>query len=201
VSPLEALLRHALNDLARLGVRGAIIGGLAVSVRTDFRFTKDVDFAVAVADDHEAERVVGGLLGQGYQLLSMLEQTATGRFATARLIVPVEAAQGAVLDLLFASTGIEPEIVRTADQVEVFSGLVAPVATFGHLIALKVLSRNDDTRPQDVIDLRNLMVEAAPDDLRLAEESLALISARGYDRGKNLRAEYEQLLARFRPTS
>lgn len=43
------------------------------------------------------------------------------------------------------------------------------------------------------------MIEAAPDDLHLAEESLALITKRGYDRGKDLRAEYEQLRARFRP--
>jgi hypothetical protein len=67
-------------------------------------------------------------------------------------------------------------------------------------IALKVLSRNDDTRPQDIIDLRNLMVEATPDDLRVAEASLALITERGYHRDKDLRAEYDQLLARFRPT-
>ena len=131
MSPLEAVLRRALNDLSRVGARGAVIGGLAVSARTEFRFTKDVDFALAVADDREAERVVGAFLGYGYQLLSLLEQTATGRFATSRLIVPGESAQGVVVDLLFASTGIESELVQAADAVELFPGLEAPVRPSG----------------------------------------------------------------------
>jgi hypothetical protein len=199
VSPLEAVLRSALSGLARASVKGAVIGGQAVSARTEFRFTKDVDFALAVADDREAEQIVSSFLRSGYQLLSMLEQTATGRFATARLIPPGGAASGAVLDLLFASTGIEPEIVAAADSVELYPGLRAPVATIGHLIALKVLSRNDDTRPQDIIDLRALIVEATEADLAMARDGLALITERGYDRGKSLQTDLDALLARFRP--
>jgi hypothetical protein len=201
VSPLEVVIRRALSDLARAGVRGAVIGGHAVSARTEFRFTRDVDFALAVADDREAERVVGFFLGSGYSLLSMLEQTATYRLATARLLPPGESAAGAVLDLLFASCGIETEVVAAADTVELFRDLRAPVAQVGHLIALKVLSRDDDTRPQDIIDLRALIVEATPDDLEMARAALGLIAERGYDRGKDLQADYEALLARFRPSS
>ena len=69
------------------------------------------------------------------------------------------------------------------------------------MIALKVLSRNDDTRPQDIIDLRNLILEATPDDLEAARVALALITERGYDRGKNLQSELDGLLVRFRPSS
>jgi predicted nucleotidyltransferase len=201
VSPLEEVLRRALTDLSRIGVKGAVIGGQAVSARTEFRFTKDVDFALAVADDREAERIVSALLSAGYQMLSLLEQTATGRFATARMIVPGTTAQGVVLDLLFASCGIEPELVAASDLVEVFPKLMVPVATIGHLIALKVLSRNDDTRPQDIIDLRNLILEATPSDLETARAALALITERGYDRGKSLQADLDGLLGRFRPTA
>ncbi|MCC7371793.1 MAG: nucleotidyl transferase AbiEii/AbiGii toxin family protein [Chloroflexi bacterium] len=75
-----------------------------------------------------------------------------------------------------------------------------PVASIGHLIALKVLSRNDDTRPQDIIDLHSLLTEATAADLAVAEEALTLITERGYHRDKDLRAEYEQVRARFRPT-
>src|SRR5207248_3128019 len=136
VSPLETLLRRALSDLARARVNSAVIGGQAVSTRTEFRFTKDVDFALAVADDREAEQIVSSFLHSGYQLLSILDQTATGRFATVRLIAPGGAASGAVLDLLFASSGIEAEVVAAADQIELYRGVWAPVATIGHLIAL-----------------------------------------------------------------
>jgi hypothetical protein len=76
----------------------------------------------------------------------------------------------ALADLLFASCGIEPEVVAAADAIELFQGLSVPVATIGHLIALKVLSRDDDTRPQDIVDLRALIVEATAADLAMARD-------------------------------
>ena len=62
-SPLELALRKAVADLDALKVRWALIGGLAISVRSVPRFTKDLDFAVAVANDSEAEDVVHRLRG------------------------------------------------------------------------------------------------------------------------------------------
>jgi hypothetical protein len=136
----------------------------------------------------------------GYQIVTLIEQTATGRLATARLSLTGGDSDDAVVDLLFASCGIEPEVVAAAGSLELFPGLVMPVATIGHLIALKVLSRDDDTRPQDIIDLRALIVEATEADLAMAREGLTLIAERGYDRGKSLQTDLDGLLARFRPT-
>jgi len=48
---LEAALRHIVSDLDALGVRWAIVGGLAVSARAEPRTTRDVDVAVAVTCD------------------------------------------------------------------------------------------------------------------------------------------------------
>ena len=62
-----------------------------------------------------------------------------------------------------------------------------------------MLSRDDDTRPQDIIDLRALIVEATPEDLETARASLDLMTERGYNRDKDLQADFEALLARFRP--
>lgn len=152
-----------------------------------------------VASDAEAERLVFEVARDGYQLVTLIEQTGTGRLATARLALSGGEPDDAVVDLLFASCGIEPEVVAAAEPAEVFSGLIAPVATIGHLIALKVLSRNDDTRPQDIIDLRALIVEATEADLAMARDGLALIAERGYDRGKSLQTDFDALLARFRP--
>jgi hypothetical protein len=173
---------------------------LAVSVRTVPRFTKDGDIAVSVASDSEAERLVFDVARDGFRIVTLIEQTATGRLATARLAL-TGGDDDAVVDLLFASCGIEPEVVAAADPTELFPGVIAPVAQIGHLIALKVLSRNDDTRPQDIIDLRALIVEATDADLDLARASLDLIAERGFDRGKDLQAEYASVLARFRPTA
>jgi hypothetical protein len=57
-TPVKSALRKAVTDLKALKVRWALIGGLAISVRSVPRFTKDMGFAVAVADDPEAEDVV-----------------------------------------------------------------------------------------------------------------------------------------------
>jgi hypothetical protein len=100
---------------------------------------------------------------------------------------------GITTDLLFASSGIEPEIVARAERLEALPGLRLPIAIRGHLIALKILAGRD----QDIADARSLLAEADDRDLELAREAAELISMRGYHRGKDLTAE----LARFVGTS
>jgi Nucleotidyl transferase AbiEii toxin, Type IV TA system len=58
VASAESALRTSVADLNAVGVRWALVGGLAVSARTIPRFTKDLDFAIAVASDSEAEEAV-----------------------------------------------------------------------------------------------------------------------------------------------
>lgn len=192
MSNVEATLRRIGTDLAAIGADHALVGGLAVSVRTEPRFTRDVDLAVAVADDATAEAVIGELLQWGYRSLAMVEHEATGRLATARLISPL--GDGTVIDLLLASSGIEPEVVAQADWIEVLDGLVAPVAATGHLITLKLLARDDRSRPQDLVDLRALLGVAGQADLDLVRTSALLVKARGYDRGRDLLASLLDLL-------
>ncbi|MGH9948473.1 MAG: nucleotidyltransferase, partial [Pyrinomonadaceae bacterium] len=52
--------------LQRIGVRFAVVGGMAVSFRTVERFTKDVDLAIAVENDAEAEKVVRAISESDY---------------------------------------------------------------------------------------------------------------------------------------
>jgi hypothetical protein len=115
-------------------------GGLAVAFRAEPRFSKDVDLAVGVADDAEAEGIVNRLQVRGYALASLVEQDYVNRLATARLVRPEAATSSAFIDLLFASSGIEDEIVRRADLLEVLPDVFMPVASIGHLIALKALA-------------------------------------------------------------
>jgi len=74
----------------------------------------------------------------------VVEQTTLGRLATARLRSRV--AGGIIVDLLFASSGIESEIAAGAEVLAVARGLRLPVARTGHLIALKLLSHDADRR-------------------------------------------------------
>lgn len=193
MTSLEALLRQVEADLTRAGRAFALVGGLAVSARVEPRFTRDADLAVAVADDAEAEALIHAL-GARYRIEAVIEQEAVGRLATVRLSAS-DVQRAPVVDLLFASSGIESEVVSEAESMELLRGLTMPVARTGHLIALKVLSRDDATRPQDLQDLLGLVRIAPPEELERARLALGLISARGYDRGRTLLSDLHALLA------
>lgn len=184
MSDLADTLRRTVERLDRVGVRTALVGGLAVSVRTEPRFTRDVDLAVAVDDDRGAERVVGSLRHIGFVVDALIEQDAAARLATVRL--RPGSGEASVVDLLFASSGIEPEIVASADALEVLPGVVAPVARTGHLVALKLLSRDDEQRPQDWVDLRALLGVAPSSERELAAAACGLIMERGFGRDRDL---------------
>jgi len=195
VSPLEEALRRVVADLNGTGRPWALVGGLAVSARAEPRTTRDVDAAVAVSGDREAEELVRGLQSAGWRVLALVEHEAAHRLATVRLSPPGEAARGVVADLLFASSGIEAEVAAGAQTMDLLDALRAPVARVGHLIALKLLARDDRNRPQDYDDLRALLDVAAPADLDDARAAIALIARRGFDRGRDLAAALGEMEA------
>jgi hypothetical protein len=188
----EAVLAEIAGHLQRLGKRFALVGGLGVSVRSTVRFTRDVDVAVAVHDDPEAEDLVRDLRSSGYTVRALVEQEATHRLATVRLASPL----GLTVDLIFASCGIEPEIVDRATTVEVESVGAVPVARAEELLAMKVLSMTEH-RLQDAIDAVNLVAFNQDLDLGSVREGLALIKARGCDRSQDLDAKLAAILRRL----
>lgn len=196
VNRLEAALRDAAEALDASGARWALVGGLAVSARAEPRTTRDVDIAVAVEGDAAAEALLYRLQSRGLSVVSVVEQSARSRLATARLIPSAAGAGGIVVDLLFASSGIEPELVNAADEIAIVPGLSIPVARTGHLLALKVLARNDRDRPQDLDDIRALTRESSAADREEARGAVRLIEERGFARGKKLSDELEAILAR-----
>lgn len=119
----------------------------------------------------------------------MVEQEATGRLTTVRL----RSSLGGITDLLFASCGIESEIVERATEISVIPGLVVPVASIGDLIAMKLLARDDRQRPADADDLRALREIATPDDWATARLAVSQISKRNFSRGRNLIADLDKL--------
>jgi hypothetical protein len=150
---------------------------------------------VSVDDDDEAESLVHSLQADGYRVLALVEQQVAARIATVRLASPRAVDEGVVLDLLFASSGIEHEVVGSADEMELFGGIRAPIATVSSLIALKVLSRDDALRPQDRVDLVALVRLASDGDLAEARRLLGLINERGFGRSRDLAAHLDALIA------
>lgn len=195
-APEPALTRELRAIIAALAAGDAdfaLVGGLAVSARAEPRLTRDVDIAVAVRDDSEAEEIVRGLTAGGYKLESTVEQTRTKRLATARLMRSNEAL---LIDLLFASCGVEPEIVRDAESIELLPGLVVQVASAAHLVAMKLLASDDRNRPQDEDDLRALVPLLDAAGRKRVTVALGLIERRGYARGRDLRAMWRARLKR-----
>ncbi len=191
-----AYLAQIRQHLEGLEVHWCLIGGLAVGALTEPRFTKDLDLAVATVDDQSSEGLIFALRGAGYRILAILEQQVSGRLATARLSPP-DANEPVVIDLLFASSGIESEIVARATTTEVFPGVWVPVASLGDLIAMKVLARDDDRRPQDRLDLKALLERSQASDIAIAQTALQGISRLGLDRGRPLLEDLRQAEREF----
>jgi predicted nucleotidyltransferase len=131
LTDLAAAIENGLAAMTPRGLRCALVGGFAVSVRTEPRFTRDIDLVVAVPDDATAE--------------------------------------------------------------ELLPGVIVPVATVGHLIALKLLARDDRVRPQDAGDLRSLLAVADQADMNFARDAVAMIETRGFARGRELSSDLEAL--------
>ena len=185
----ELALASICRELVRLGRRFALVGGLAVSVRAEVRFTRDVDIVVLVADDAEAETLTYGLRSEGYSAVASVEHETRRRLSTVRLMSP----SGVKVDLLFASSGIENEIVDRATPVDLGNAGVVPVASAEELLAMKILSMTD-TRLQDRIDAQRLLQFTPELDVALVRKHLARITERGYAREQDLEAKLATVL-------
>lgn len=95
MTSLLAAIRRIVSDLDGQGSAWALVGGLAVSARTEPRTTRDVDVAVAVPDD-AAEAMIWSLTRVGYTVAGPVEQTDTQRLATVRLHPPSSHASGVI---------------------------------------------------------------------------------------------------------
>ena len=191
-SQLFQTLGLVAEILADLEKHWALIGGLASSIYVEPRFTRDIDIAVSVEDDAEAEDFLRSWTARNFIIDTVIEQDMTGRLATVRSHRS-GAPEGIIVDLLFASSGIEPELALEARFLEVIPALVVPVARPAHLFVLKLLSV-DDKRPQDAIDLRELSELIVDEELEAARRVARLIRARGYHRGRDLEALMDEYL-------
>ena len=185
----EAVLGEIAGHLAQLGRSFALVGGLAVSLRAEVRFTRDVDLAIAATDDADVEQLVHTLGGVGYFPVATVEHLERRRLSTVRLTSP----SGVVVDLLAASSGIEAEVVARATRIDFGAIGEIPVARAEELLAMKVLSMTE-RRLQDRIDAVNLVLMNEHLDLDVVRENLAEITRRGFHREQDLLAKLAVIL-------
>ncbi len=190
-------LRNALirlsADLEALHARWALIGGLAVSALTSPRYTDDVDVVIAVSGDSEAEALFRSLLDRGYRQLpnGIHERKDTGRLALVQLQSPIDQEGGIRVDLMFAWSLVEPEIVERARYQQIQPGLQGPVARIGDMIALKIQAG----RSKDESDILMLLRAADEVEISHALATMELMRERGGDDEKNLLGEFRRYLA------
>ena len=186
---VDAALARIVATLTERGVRHALVGGLAASIRGEVRFTRDVDLAIVAETDAEVESLVRDLRADGYGVHALVENDATHRIALVRL----RDAHGVLVDLLAQSSGIEAEVVDRADEVGWRDVGTVRVAASEELLALKVLAMND-RRLQDTIDARNIVAAQPALDVDRVRANLELIRARSCDRGERLLEKLDALL-------
>lgn len=176
---IEEALFDVAKRLGRHGVRCALVGGLAVSIRAEVRFTRDVDLAIAVGSDAEVESLTRALIAEGFALVAVVMQDERARIAIARIRSP----SGVIIDLLAASSSICSRR-RQASRRRSW-----PVPRWS-----KDSKAMRAARLQDEIDARSLL-SSQTIDLVLVKRTLELIETRGYARGQDLQTKLATLLA------
>ena len=109
-SHLKSSLIQVQSIFSNLNYSWALVGGLAISVRSEPRFTNDLDLAISVASDEQAESLTFKLIKQGANLEFTLDQDEQKRLSMVSL--KFDKVSHTSIDLLFASSGIEAEITQ-----------------------------------------------------------------------------------------
>ena len=190
-SRLERATRVSVELLREEKAPHALIGGLALGLRSAPRATQDVDFAVAI-DDAAAELLIHAFQNSGFRIDAVLVNKRDRSLATVRVREP---GTKILVDLLISFCGIEAAIVRGA-SVERWRGLTVPVVSRGHLIAMKLLAN----RKQDQADLESLLRNLPAQDRRQALQAVAEIMAAGRADGRDLVRELRAVLRTSRPS-
>ena len=118
MSSLAGTASRAVKAFNALGVSFCIVGGFGVSVRTEPRFTRDLDFVVAVGSEISAEQVIQHFIADGWIVAGIVEREATGEVA----IIQLQDRHSNQLDLLVGSSGIEAEVALGAEVLGVLPG-------------------------------------------------------------------------------
>lgn len=140
----------ALSSLARVikKLEGAVIGGVAVSVRSIPRFTRDID-AVCWQGDFGYREILEVLVAEGF----WARPDDPVAFAKKHRVFPlVHLSSGIPVDISLGASPFERDLIERAQPVE-FEGVSIPVATVEDLVVLKLVAG----RPIDVADVDSLI--------------------------------------------
>ena len=154
---MNQALRLTLRDIAAFlrseKLPFAVIGGIAVGLRGEPRFTADVDLVIG-ADVDRALSFLRAVEGSSFvPLFADVSEVVASAF-----IIPLRHRKtGIKVDLAIGLTGFERQLLERAENLPL-GGVQLPVATAEDLLLMKVLA----DRPRDAEDARRIVDRQGP---------------------------------------
>lgn len=193
MSSLSSAVKALVKDLTGLNIRYAFVGALALGARGRTRQTIDADIAISLSTDYNAQTLVDQLVFKGYGINNIYQDK--GKIVLARLFSANQESQLVELDFLFERCGIENEVVATAEVMEIWPTLFAPIASMPSLLAMKARCQELPERIQDKADLVNQLIPFATEkDISEARELIILMEQRGFNEGRDLLKNFDVLV-------
>lgn len=146
----QALLARIAAELRRTGIPYMVIGGQAVLLHGEPRFTKDIHITLGVDTT---------LLPQILESATNLRFTPlvkdTREFVQSTMVLPLQdPATGIRVDLVFSTSAFEQEAIRRARKVEMGGELVA-YASLEDVVVHKIVAG----RPRDLEDVKSILLK------------------------------------------
>ena len=150
-------IRRTLADIATFlrdeKIPFAVIGGIAVTVRGDPRFTAAVDVVVGIEVDRGIELLDATAASSFRALLPDAEEILTSAY-----ILPLRHVEtGIRVDVAIGLSGFERDMIERAEEIA-FEGVSVPVASAEDLLLMKVLAG----RPRDLEDAKGIASRCEP---------------------------------------
>jgi len=143
----KTIFKEIVHFLENASISYALIGAFALKAYGYVRATGDVDFIVNATDQ---EKIIHYLESLGYETLHQSAGFSNHLHPIANL---------GRIDFVYVSGETSTKIFQDARRIPVFSDLSLPVASPGHLAALKIfaLKNNPDRTFQEMADLEFLI--------------------------------------------
>lgn len=195
-SSLSKALKCLVQDLDQLKVRYAFVGALAIGARGRTRQTIDIDIAISIVASDEISSpdiLINQLILKGYGVNNIYKNE--NRIILARLFSSNDEFSLVEIDMLFELCGIEDEVVSSAEIIEIWSSVFAPIASMPVLLAMKARCQELPERIQDKADLLNQLIPfATEDEIKEARKLIKLMEDRGFNEGRELLVKFDELI-------
>jgi predicted nucleotidyltransferase len=160
LEPYKSILKSIQGLLDQFPEQGVIVGGIAITILGEQRFTADVDILVLVSNDqlssfHDA-CMTAGFTSRVADLIAFARQN--------RVIPMVHTESGLKADFIMGMLPLEKEIVARSKKV-IIENIEITLPTVEDLIIMKAIAH----RPKDLTDISGLARKNKKLDLKRIE--------------------------------